>query len=169
MNKNISIATLGGGCFWCIEAVFKRVEGIRNILPGYCGGTTANPDYRSVCRGATGHAEVIQFEFDTAIITYEKILGIFFKAHDPTTLNRQGADIGTQYRSVIFYHDEEQRNAALKAVKNMEAELNKKLVTETAEYKIFYPAEEYHRDYFERNPKEAYCRIVIQPKLEKLF
>ncbi len=161
------IATLAGGCFWCIEAVFREVEGVQDVISGYTGGTTSNPSYEDVCSGRTGHAEAVRVTFDPAVISYRDILEIFFSVHDPTTLNRQGADVGTQYRSAIFYHDEEQKEVALSLI----AELNDRqlwdrpIVTQVVPLDQFYPAEEYHREYFSRNPNQGYCRAVISPKV----
>ena len=162
------LATVGGGCFWCTEAVIERLPGVKKVTSGYAGGTTSNPSYEEVCAGDTGHAEVIQVEFDPAVITYEKVLEVFFEAHDPTTLNRQGADAGTQYRSVIFYHDEEQHKAAGRAKIAAQALWPDPIVTEIAPLKKFYPAEGYHQDYFRKNPNQGYCSFVIKPKVKKL-
>jgi peptide-methionine (S)-S-oxide reductase len=162
------LATLGGGCFWCTEAVIERLPGIKKVTSGYSGGTVPNPSYEDVCTGETGHAEVIQVEFDPAVISYEKLLEVFFEAHDPTTLNRQGADAGTQYRSVIFYHDEEQHKAAARAKIAAQALWPDPIVTEIAPLKKFYAAEGYHQDYFRRNPNQGYCSFVIRPKVKKL-
>lgn len=161
-------ATFGGGCFWCTEAVFETEPGVLSVTSGYAGGHTRNPDYREVCTGETGHAEVIQIEYDPAVISYERLLEIFWKAHDPTTLNRQGADVGTQYRSIILYHDEAQRAAAEKSKQAAQAAFARPIVTEIVPLTTFYPAEEYHQDYFRKNPNAAYCRVVIAPKLHKL-
>lgn len=161
---------LGGGCFWCLEAVFEQVRGVERVVSGYCGGTTANPIYRQVCGGSTGHAEVVQVTFDPAVISFREILEIFFAIHDPTTLNRQGADAGTQYRSAIFYHSAEQRKAAVEVI----AELNaasiweRPIVTEFAPLPTFYPAEDYHQGYFRANPNQGYCQAVVAPKVAKL-
>lgn len=162
-------ATLGGGCFWCLEAVFKNLKGVLKVLPGYSGGHTANPTYEEVCTDKTGHAEVIQIDFDPEIITYQDLLEIFFFIHDPTTLNRQGDDIGTQYRSVIFYHNEEQKEMAYSMIKSLEEEqvYEDPIVTQVEKLDIFYLAEEYHHNYFERNPEQAYCSAVIAPKVAK--
>src|SRR3954469_22239889 len=162
------LATLGGGCFWCTEAVIERLPGVKKVTSGYSGGTMPNPSYDDVCTGETGHAEVIQVEFDPAVISYEKILEVFFEAHDPTTLNRQGADAGTQYRSVIFYHNEEQQKAAARAKIAAQALWPDPIVTEIAPLKKFYAAEGYHQDYFRRNPNQGYCSFVIRPKVKKL-
>lgn len=161
-------ATLGGGCFWCIEAVFERLHGVESAVSGYAGGQTKNPTYEEVCRGDSGHAEVVRVTFDQSIITFEQILEIFWEAHDPTTLNRQGADVGTQYRSVIFYHDEAQKQAALKSRDAAASKFSAPIVTEIAPLPEFYVAERYHQDYFANNPHQPYCAVVISPKLRKL-
>jgi peptide-methionine (S)-S-oxide reductase len=162
------LATIGGGCFWCTEAVLERVPGVLKAVSGYAGGTVTNPTYEDVCTGRTGHAEVIQVEFDPTVVSYEKILEVFFEAHDPTTLNRQGADEGTQYRSVIFYHDEAQHVAAGRAKLAAQAHWPDPIVTEIAPLTKFYPAEKYHQDYFKNNPNQNYCSFVIKPKVKKL-
>jgi peptide-methionine (S)-S-oxide reductase len=161
-------ATFGGGCFWCLEAVFQRVPGVRRSVSGYSGGHTSHPTYEEVCAHGTGHAEVIQLEFDPTVISYERLLEIFFEAHDPTTLNRQGADEGDQYRSVIFYQDEAQHQAALKAKQAAQAHYDDPIVTEIVPLKKFWPAEDYHQDYFNKHPDQAYCSLVIRPKVTKL-
>lgn len=163
------IATLGGGCFWCLEAVFDQLQGVEEVVSGYAGGHVSQPSYEEVCKGTTGHAEVVQIAFDPARISYEQILQVFFAIHDPTTLNRQGADIGPQYRSIILYHSHEQKVAAEKAMAEIEAEKiwDAPLVTELRPIEVFYPAEEYHQKYFERNPSAGYCRAVIAPKVAK--
>jgi len=163
-------ATLGGGCFWCTEAIYKSLKGVESVTSGYSGGKTKNPTYQDVCSGITGHAEVIQIIFDPAIISYSEILDIFWATHDPTLLNQQGSDFGTQYRSVIFCHTPEQREIAekLKAKFNQENTFNKPVVTEIANFEKFYPAEKYHQNYYELNPAKGYCQIAIAPKLEKL-
>lgn len=164
-------ATLAGGCFWCTEAIFKRLKGVVSVLPGYAGGTVENPSYEQVCSGTTGHAEAIQIEFDPQLLPFEKILDIFWHTHDPTTLNRQGNDVGTQYRSVIFYHDEEQREIAEKSKRNLEKEkvYENPIVTEITSFTNFYVAEDYHKNYFERNSGASYCNFVITPKIQKLL
>ncbi len=165
----MELATFGAGCFWCVEAVFQQLKGVNSVVSGYSGGRLENPTYEQVCTGRTGHAEVCQIEYDPEQISYEELLEVFFNTHDPTTLNRQGNDIGTQYRSVIFYHNEEQREAAKKA----KAELVKSgawknpIVTEIAPLEEFFKAEDYHQDYFRRNPNQRYCQLVIRPKLDK--
>lgn len=165
------IATFGGGCFWCTETIFQHVEGVQEIAPGYMGGARENPTYEQVCTGATGHAEVIQIMYDPAKVSYEELLAIFFKTHDPTTLNRQGNDIGTQYRSVIFYHNEEQRQAATSMIAALSQEqvFDRPIVTEVTAAQPFYKAEDYHKNYFNRNPDNPYCAAVIAPKLTKFL
>jgi peptide-methionine (S)-S-oxide reductase len=169
-SDKTELATFGGGCFWCTEAVFDRIEGVRSVMPGYAGGSTETPTYEEVCTGTSGHAEVIQITYDPAIISYEELLEVFWKAHDPTTLNRQGADIGSQYRSVIFYRNQDEKEIAERSKQNIEvtSAYNDPIVTEIEPLKAFYPAEDYHRDYFNRNPRAGYCNIVIRPKLKKL-
>jgi peptide-methionine (S)-S-oxide reductase len=163
------IATLAGGCFWCIEAIFREVEGVEQAVSGYAGGTTVNPTYHDVCSGQTGHAEAVRVTFDPTVITYRDILEIFFSVHDPTTLNRQGADVGTQYRSAIFYHDEEQKAIADALITELDEGhiWDRPIVTQVVLADEFYPAEEYHREYFLRNPNKGYCRTVISPKVSK--
>lgn len=168
-DKDKEVATLAGGCFWCLEAIFKEVKGIEEVMSGYSGGTTVNPSYTEVCSGATGHAESVQLTYDPKMISFGEILAIFFAVHDPTTLNRQGADVGTQYRSAIFYHNPQQKAEAEAAIKQLIASKvwGAPVVTQVAPFKDFYPAEEYHREYFARNPEQPYCAVVIAPKLEK--
>ena len=163
-------ATLGGGCFWCLEAVYKRIKGVLGVVSGYAGGSTANPSYDDVCSGSTGHAEVVQLSYDADVISYDQILELFWIAHDPTTLNRQGADVGTQYRSIILWHDEGQRQAAELSRKRASASGKHRdpIVTEIVQLKDFYRAEGYHQDYFDSNPRAGYCTYVIAPKLKKL-
>ncbi|HSX48704.1 MAG TPA: peptide-methionine (S)-S-oxide reductase MsrA [Candidatus Saccharimonadales bacterium] len=161
-------ATLAGGCFWCTEALFKSLKGVMSIKPGYSGGDNVNPTYEEVSGGETGHAESIQIEFDPKIISFKDILYIFMKTHDPTTLNRQGADMGTQYRSAIFYHDEKQKKAAEELIEGLQKDYKDKIVTEITEFKNFYEAEDYHKNYYENHQNAPYCRLVIDPKLEKL-
>lgn len=161
---NLETATLAGGCFWCTEAVFKRLNGIITVEPGYCGGTVENPTYEAVCSGQTGHAEAIQIKFDPKVITFAKLLEIFFKLHDSTTLNRQGNDVGTQYRSAIFYHSPKQKKIA-EAVKSK----IKNAVTEITAFTNFYPAEDYHKNYYDANRSLPYCQLVIDPKIQKLY
>lgn len=163
-------ATLGGGCFWCLEPVFADLKGVSSAVPGYAGGHRQNPSYEEVCTGTTGHAESVQITFDPDEISYRDLLEVFFAVHDPTTLNRQGEDIGTQYRSVIFYYGEEQEQQARETIAGLAREASwqgPSVVTEVVPFEAFYPAEEYHRDYFNRNPGKGYCRIVIAPKLQK--
>ena len=162
-------ATLGGGCFWCLEAVYERVEGVTAVRSGYAGGATANPSYEQVCGGTTGHAEVAQVTFDPRVIPYREILEIFFAIHDPTTPNRQGADVGTQYRSVIFHHSGEQREAARQVIAELEAQgvWDAAIITEVAPLERFYPAEDYHQGYFRNNPYQSYCQVVVAPKVAK--
>lgn len=162
------LATLGGGCFWCVEAVFERLAGVKSVVSGYAGGATDNPTYEQVCSGTSGHAEVVQIEFDPSVITFEQLLAVFWEAHDPTTLNRQGADAGTQYRSVIFHHDEAQRVAAEQSKAAAAAHFPRPIVTVIERLPKFFPAEKYHQDYFRLNANQPYCRAVIRPKLEKL-
>ena len=166
---SLEVATLAGGCFWCIEAVFREINGVENVVSGYTGGTTVNPTYQRVCAGGTGHAEAVQVSFNPSKISYREILEIFFSIHDPTTLNRQGADVGTQYRSAIFYHGEEQKNFAEAVRKELDkAKLwEKPIVTQIVPLDKFYAAEDYHQEYFSRNPEQAYCQMVISPKVNK--
>ncbi len=164
------VATLAGGCFWCLEAVFEQLRGISKVTSGYTGGHVANPTYEAVCTGTTGHAEVTQVTFDPDVVSYRDLLGVFFSLHDPTTVNRQGGDVGTQYRSAIFYHDDEQRRTAEEVIRELEAEhvFDDPIVTTIEPLVAFYPAEEYHREYYRRNPNQPYCRAVIAPKVAKL-
>ena len=165
----MQIATIGGGCFWCTEAVFQEVKGVEKVVSGYTGGNApGRPTYREVCSGRTGHAEVVQITFDENLISYEDILIIFMTTHDPTTLNRQGADAGTQYRSVIYYHNEEQQNIAKMVLLEMASYFDSPIVTELTELGIFYEAEDYHQDYYRNNSSQGYCTAVINPKLAKL-
>jgi len=168
-TKKYEQATLGGGCFWCLEAVYKRLRGVTEVYPGYCGGLTDNPSYQEVKTGTTGHAEVIQVTFDPSEITYRQLLEVFFAVHDPTTLNRQGADVGTQYRSVIFYHDPKQKQVAEEIINYMQQHdfFDQPIVTELTLLTKFYVAEEYHHDYFEKNPNQGYCQMVVAPKVNK--
>ncbi|MEQ1861871.1 MAG: peptide-methionine (S)-S-oxide reductase MsrA [Chthoniobacteraceae bacterium] len=161
--------TFGGGCFWCIEAVFQRLIGVKSVASGYAGGNVKNPTYEAICTGTTGHAEVVQLEFDPQKISFDKLLEVFWAAHDPTTLNRQGADRGTQYRSVIFYENDAQKLAAEKSKAGAKAEFSDPIVTEIGPLKIFYKAEAYHQNYYNQNTGQGYCRAVIQPKLQKLL
>ncbi len=159
---------LGGGCFWCTEAVFVRVEGVTRVVPGYAGGNTPNPTYEQVCGGKTGHAEVARVEYDEAKTTLERLLHIFFVTHDPTTPNRQGADVGTEYRSIILYSDEADEVKAQSAIRDLQGKTEARIVTEVAPLMAFYEAEAYHHNYFEQHPEQAYCQIVINPKIDKL-
>lgn len=159
---------VGGGCFWCVEAVYQTVPGILSATSGYAGGKVPNPTYEQVCTGRTGHAEVVQIEFDPARISYEQVIDLFWKAHDPTTLNRQGADVGTQYRSIILYENEEQKAAAEKSKAAAQAQFKSPIVTEIVPLQAFYPAETYHQDFYDKNPDYPYSQAVITPKLEKL-
>jgi len=162
------IADLGGGCFWCMEAVFERLPGVISVTSGFAGGTTENPTYRDVCTETTGHAEVTEIEFDPAKISYDQLLNVFWQAHDPTTLNRQGADEGTSYRSIILYRTEKQKLLAEKSVLEAQKNFSNPIVTEIAPLKKFYKAEDYHQQYYDNNSSQGYCQVVIAPKLEKL-
>ncbi len=161
-------ATLGGGCFWCVEAVFEQIKGVQSVVSGYAGGTTENPTYDEVCQGTTGHAEICQIHYDPDVISYETLLEVFWLCHDPTTLNQQGNDIGTQYRSIILYEDESQKKVAATAITKATAKFSDKIVTEVVPLKKFYIAEEYHQDYFAKNPNDPYCAVTIPPKLLKI-
>jgi peptide-methionine (S)-S-oxide reductase len=169
MKKNDEVATFGGGCFWCVEAIFERVKGVYKAESGYSGGHVANPDYRMVSSGTTGHAEVVQITFDPETVSFLELLEIFFKTHDPTTLNRQGADVGTQYRSVVLYHNEEQKQITRQVISQLDSEgiWKDPIVTAVEPFEAFYKAEDYHQEYFENNPDQGYCRLVITPKVEK--
>lgn len=168
-TKKTNIATLGGGCFWCTEAVFQQINGVQQVVSGYSGGTApGKPTYREVCSGLTGHAEVVQVYFDESVLSFEDLLAIFMTTHDPTTLNRQGADTGTQYRSVIYYHDLRQKEVAEKVLAEMQAYYASPIVTELSPLGIFYEAENYHQDYYRENTEQSYCSYVITPKLAKL-
>jgi peptide-methionine (S)-S-oxide reductase len=169
MNTNLQTATLAGGCFWCLEAVFDEVKGVHGVESGYAGGTMPNPSYREVCNGNTGHAEVVQVHFDPTIVSYRDLLNVFFAIHDPTTLNRQGADVGTQYRSAIFYHDDEQKRIAEELIKDLNAQKiwDRPIVTEVTNLDKFYMAEDYHQEYFAMNPYQPYCMAVVAPKVSK--
>jgi len=168
MKQGLEKATLGGGCFWCTEAVFQRLKGVKSVVPGYAGGGKSNPTYEEVCSGKTGHAQVIQITFDPEEISYEELLDVFWQTHDPTSLDRQGADVGSQYRSAIFYHNENQHKAAEKSKKELMKKLSKPVVTEIVPFTKFYEAENYHHDYYNKNPVAPYCLFVIKPKLKKL-
>ena len=171
INQNIEQATFGAGCFWCVEAVFEQLDGVVDVRSGYTGGNTENPTYEDICRGKTGHAEVIQIDYDSSLISFDKLLDIFWKSHDPTTLNRQGADVGTQYRSAIFYHSEKQKETAdISRKKTNKSDLyTDTIVTEITPLTKFYIAENYHQDYFRINKNVPYCQLVIKPKLDKLY
>jgi peptide-methionine (S)-S-oxide reductase len=169
-SANLETITLGAGCFWCVEAVFQRIEGVVKVESGYSGGFKENPTYEEVCSETTGHAEVCQITYDKTKVSFESILEVFFGTHDPTTLNRQGNDVGTQYRSAIFYHTPEQKNIAEKVIQtlNQEKVFSKPIVTEVTEFKKFYVAEDYHQNYYNQNGSQSYCYFVIRPKIEKL-
>ena len=169
-NIKTELATLAGGCFWCTEAVFERVEGLNKVTPGFTGGTIKNPAYREITTGRTGHAEAIQISFDPEKISFEELLYIFFSTHDPTTLNRQQYDVGTQYRSAIYYHTPQQRDTALAVIENIAAEkiFKDPIVTEVTEAPVFYEAEPEHKEYYSRNPEQQYCQAIIDPKIKKL-
>lgn len=168
MDKK-EIAIFGNGCFWCTEAIFMQLKGVESVLPGYSGGKIKNPSYKEVCTGNTGHAEVIQIIFDPHMISYRELLEVFFYTHDPTTLNRQGNDVGTQYRSAIFYNSKNQKDDAALIIRQLEAEgvYDRKIVTEITAFDVFYPAEDYHQNYYNNNKDQPYCRAVINPKLDK--
>ena len=170
MKENLQTATLAGGCFWCLEAVFDELKGVESVESGYSGGHAEQPSYRDVCSGSTGHAEAVQVHFDPAMISYQDVLNVFFATHDPTTLNRQGADVGTQYRSAIFYRDEQQAGAAREVITGLEREriFGASIVTQLAPLEVFYPAEAYHQGYFTRHPERMYCQAMIAPKVAKL-
>ncbi|MBO4247194.1 peptide-methionine (S)-S-oxide reductase MsrA [Halomicrobium sp. IBSBa] len=161
-------ATVAGGCFWCTEAVFKQIEGVESVTSGYAGGHVADPSYDAVCSGDTGHAECVQVEYDPDVIDYEDVLTVFFATHNPTTENRQGPDVGSQYRSAVFYHDEAQRETAEATIDDLGEQYSDPIVTEVEPLETFYPAAEYHQDYYERNPDQGYCAVNIDPKLKKL-
>ncbi|MFA6973290.1 MAG: peptide-methionine (S)-S-oxide reductase MsrA [Parcubacteria group bacterium] len=168
-NKNLEVAVLGGGCFWCVEAVYRHVKGVKNVTAGYAGGATVNPTYATVSTGETGHAEVVKIEFDPEIITYADLLHIFFTVHNPTTLNQQGADVGTQYRSMILYANAHQREVAEKVITELSGQkvFDQPIVTKLFPLEQFFPAEEYHQRYFEKNPNAAYCQLTVAPKVAK--
>jgi peptide-methionine (S)-S-oxide reductase len=168
-TNGMELATLGGGCFWCLEAVFQDVKGVERVVSGYAGGSVADPSYEDVCTGRTGHAEVVQITFDPAVLSYRDVLHLFFGIHDPTTLNRQGADVGTQYRSVIYVHSPEQERVARQVIAELGGQglWDDPIVTEVTAAPAFYPAEAYHQEYFRRNPGQGYCRAVIAPKVAK--
>ncbi len=168
-NEKAEVATIGGGCFWCVEAIYENLEGVESVVSGYSGGSVKNPGYRDISSGLTGHAEVCQITFDPDVISFEEIIEIFWEVHDPTTLNRQGTDIGPQYRSVIFYHSEDQKRIAMDSMKKMDESrvFSSPIVTEIISFSGFYKAEDYHQDYFLNNPNQSYCSIVISPKVKK--
>ena len=168
-HPNYEIATLAGGCFWCLEAVYLELKGVLRVVSGYAGGNVPNPSYQQVCTGATGHAEVVQITFDPAVVMFSELLEVFYTIHDPTTLNRQGADVGSQYRSAIFYHTAEQKTVTDQVIADLEAEhlWPDPIITEIAPFTIFYPAEAYHQNYFANNPGQGYCRAIIAPKVVK--
>lgn len=166
-QEPLETATLGGGCFWCIEAVFNDLKGVTQVVSGYAGGHQANPSYREVCEGTTGHAEVVQVTFDPSLLSYEDLLKVFFAIHDPTTLNRQGADVGTQYRSIILTHSREQDRIAREVIRELAPLFDAPIVTEVSPLERFYPAEAYHQEYYRRNPAQPYCQMVIAPKVAK--
>lgn len=168
-DRPLEVTTLGGGCFWCTEAVFDEMRGVTDVVSGYSGGQRPNPSYEQVCSGATGHAEVVQLTFDPAEVTFEEILDVFFSVHDPTTLNRQGGDVGTQYRSVIFFHTPEQQRIAQQKIADLNAASiwDAPIVTEVSPLTNFYPAEDYHQEYFRKNPYQGYCQVVVRPKVAK--
>ena len=170
MSGPVQKATLGGGCFWCLEAVYQELRGVSEVVSGYTGGHVDNPSYEQVCSGATGHAEVVQVSYDPTVVTYRDLVRVFFTIHDPTTLNRQGADVGTQYRSAIYYHSDSQREIALAVIAEVEEQgvWSGRIVTELAPLETFWQAEAYHKDYYLRNRNQPYCRIVIDPKVAKL-
>jgi peptide-methionine (S)-S-oxide reductase len=169
MKSNLETATLAGGCFWCLEAVFDELRGVESVESGYSGGDVENPSYRDVCTGMTGHAEVVRVHFNPAVLSYRDLLSVFFAIHDPTTPNRQGADVGTQYRSAIFFHSEDQKLTAEGLIQDLNQQRiwDAPIVTEVAAFGIFYPAEDYHQDYFARNPLQPYCMAVVAPKVSK--
>lgn len=171
MSNTLEKATFAGGCFWCTEAIFQRLLGVVSVVSGYTGGLLKNPTYEQVCSGKTGHAEAIQIEFDPKIITYENLLEIFFKLHDPTTVNQQGADTGTQYRSAIFYHNQSQKNSAENFIQKLTKEkiYHQSIVTKIEPFTEFYKAEEYHQDFYNQNNTHPYCQVVIDPKIQKLM
>lgn len=168
--KLICKATFGGGCFWCTEAVYAQIKGVKSVTSGYIGGEVPNPTYKDVCTGLTGHAEAVEIEYDPAVVSFEKLLEVFFATHDPTTKNRQGADVGTQYRSGVFYHDDEQKRIAEEVIKRLDASgaFPAKIVTEVTKATTFYPAEDYHQDYFANNARQPYCQAVVAPKVDKV-
>ena len=171
MNDQLAVATFGNGCFWCTEAIFQQLKGVKTVLPGYTGGEVKNPSYKAVCAGTTGHAEAIQITYDPSVISFRELLDVFFYTHDPTTLNRQGGDVGTQYRSAIFFHDKEQQSDAIKIIEQLTAEgvYSDPIVTEITAFDVYYEAEAYHQNYYNNNKNQGYCRAVINPKLDKFM
>ncbi|MBQ4833968.1 peptide-methionine (S)-S-oxide reductase MsrA [Pseudoalteromonas sp. MMG010] len=167
MSLTTQVATFGGGCFWCIDAAFRRVHGVLSVCSGYAGGETNDPTYQSVCSGTTGHAEVVNIEFDHTVISFDTLLAMFFTLHDATQLNRQGNDIGTQYRSVVYYHDETQQQQTHKMIEQLQKHCSEPIVTEVSPAGIFYPGEVFHQNYYNENPQQGYCSILIAPKLKK--
>ena len=169
MKYHTEVATLAGGCFWCLEAVYDQLKGVMDVVSGYSGGQVENPSYKEVCTGKTGYAEVVQVTFDPSVVSFRELLEVFFTIHDPTTLNRQGADVGTQYRSAIFYHSLEQKITAEGVIRELESESvwDKPIVTNLVSFTVFYPAEDYHQEYFQRNPYQGYCTAIIAPKVAK--
>jgi peptide-methionine (S)-S-oxide reductase len=168
-DQSTQVATLAGGCFWCLEAVYDELKGVTDVVSGYTGGQVKDPSYEAVCTGETGHAEAVQVTFDPALISYRELLEVFFTIHDPTSLNRQGADVGTQYRSAIYYHNPEQKTIAEQVIQELQSEQiwPRPVVTEVTPFQVFYPAEAYHQEYFKRNPTQGYCMAVIAPKVSK--
>ncbi|MGQ4807445.1 Peptide methionine sulfoxide reductase MsrA 2 [Candidatus Entotheonellaceae bacterium PAL068K] len=171
MSDTVETATLGAGCFWCIEAIFQELDGVHRVVSGYAGGAVENPTYHQICSGTTGHAEVVQITFDPESISFEDVLTVFWRTHDPTTLNRQGLDVGTQYRSAIFYHDEQQKHIAEQSKRDTDASglWPNPIVTEIVPFRKFYPAEAYHQNFYRQNPNQPYCLFMIEPKLQKLY
>ena len=169
-DRSLELVTLGGGCYWCLEAVYELLEGVESVISGAAGGHVADPTYEALCSGQTGHAEVVQLQIDPSVTTFREVLEVFFSMHDPTTLNRQGADVGTQYRSAIFYHTPEQKETAEEVISELAAEgvWNDPIVTELVPFETFYPAEDYHQGYFRRNGQQPYCQVIIDPKVAKL-
>lgn len=167
MSDQLETATLGGGCFWCVEAVYQQLKGVQVVESGYCGGKMPNPTYEQVCSGTTGHAEVVRVQFDPAVVSYREVLEIFFTIHDPTTLNRQGNDVGTQYRSVVYFHSTEQRDTAQHVIAEMANVWDAPIVTELTEAPTFYKAEDYHQNYFNQHPLQGYCAFIVAPKVAK--
>ena len=167
-SDSTETATLGGGCFWCVEAVLKELNGVRSVVSGYAGGHVEDPSYNAVCRGTTGHAEVVQVEFDPETVSFRDLLEVFFTIHTPTTLNREGPDVGSQYRSAVYHHDDDQRQIVEAVIEEIQPLYDDEIVTEVEPLETFYPAEEYHQDYFEKNPNDTYCTVNVNPKLSKL-